>query len=237
MVHISIVEDDNTFTNTLKQYLTQYQKENGCEFQISVYQNGADFLEHYDLQSDLVLMDIEMPVMNGMDAAVSLRKIDPLVVLIFITNTTQYAIQGYAVDAMDYIVKPIRYSHFAIKLDKALRYLPERAAWHMIPTGEGLTRIAYNRIYYVEAKRHNIIFHTAEGVFPTRNSLKAVEQSLREHGFSRPNNSFLLNLSYVQTVRNKQVVLKGCEFTIGRAFRASFLDDLTAYIGGHTFHE
>lgn len=237
MISISIVEDDASYADLLKHYLDQYQQENGQQFQIAHYRDGLDFLEHYSIGTDIVFMDIRMAAMDGMEAARALRKLDSLAVLIFITSLTQYAIQGYEVNALDYIVKPVRYSHFARKLERALRNLPVREHWCAIPTKAGLIRLAYDRIYYAESRNHQIFFHTAEGVFQTRSSLSAVEQELRGFGFSRPNNSFLVNLNHVQTIRANQVVVHGREFFIGRSRKIAFMQDLTAYLGGHLSHE
>lgn len=232
MACISIVEDDDAFADALKRFLIQYQQINNVSLQISRYHNGAEFLEHYRTETDIVLMDIEMPVMDGMATAHALRRLDTEVVLIFVTNLAQYAIRGYEVEALDYIVKPISYPHFALKMDKAMRKLPTRDNWYVIPTREGQVRIDCSRIYYVESKDHLALFHTADGLFEARLTLSSVEQSMRRLGFSRPSNSFLLNLRHVQTVRNNQVIIHSETFSIGRSRRKSFMDDLSAYLGG-----
>lgn len=232
MIFVSVVEDNPEDIDTFRQYLSQYQDEHGSEFQISYYQNGADFLEHYQTDTDIVFMDIEMPVMNGMETAHALRKLDSQVVLVFVTSLAQYAIQGYMVRALDYVVKPVSYAHFSVKMNRILQNLPMRDDWHIIPTKDGNIRIAYSRIYYVESNNHQIIFHTAEGTFQYRATLQSIEQAMRGHGFSRPNNSFLVNLFHVQAVRNDCLTIRGIEMSIGRSRRNSFLNDFSAYLGG-----
>lgn len=229
---ISIVEDDDAFAEVLTRHLIQYQQITKLSFQIARYRNGAEFLEHYRTETDIVFMDIEMPVMDGMSTAHALRKLDTQVVLIFVTNLAQYAIRGYEVDALDYIVKPIAYPQFALKMDKAMRRLPTRDSGYVIPTREGLVRVDCNRIYYVESRDHLALFHTADGVYEARLSLSSAEQSMRSLGFSRPSNSFLVNLRHVQTVKNNQVFIHSQAFSIGRSRRKSFMDDLSAYLGG-----
>ena len=236
MVSVSIVEDDAVYADVLKRYLARYQEEYGTQFQVSHYTTGADFLEHYTPDTDLVFMDIELPGINGMDTAISLRKVDQLVALVFITNLTQYAIQGYSVDAEDYIIKPVTYAHFAIKLERVLQRLPDRHAAYMIRTNEGLVRVACDRIYYVESLRHKLLFHTADGDLFMWGTLSEVEADLRQYGFSRPSKSFLVNMRHIQTCRSSSFLLRGQEFSIGRSRKAAFLSDVTAYLGG-TLHD
>ncbi len=233
---ISIVEDDEAFADLLQEYLTRYQQVNRMSFQILCYRNGAEFLEHYQTGTDIVLMDIELPVMDGMTAARALRKLDTQVVLIFVTNLAQYAIHGYEVEALDYIVKPVSYPQFALKMDKAMRSLPMRDTGYVIHTKEGQVRVDCSRIYYLESRDHMVLFHTSDGVYESRITLSSAEQSMRRLGFSRPSNSFLVNLRYVQTVKNNKVVMRAQEFSIGRSRRKSFMDDLSAYLGGGSLH-
>ena len=85
---------------------------------ISVFTDGDEITEGYRPNYDIILMDIEMCFMNGMTAAQEIRKLDPEVVIIFITNMVQYAIQGYAVGALDYILKPVNYEEFGSCIDR-----------------------------------------------------------------------------------------------------------------------
>lgn len=232
MVSVAIVEDDRAYTEILKGYLVRYQQERHTAFQITYFENGAEFLDHKAPMFDVIFMDIEMPVMNGMDAAVALRKTDPLAVLIFITHLAQYAIKGYEVNALDYIVKPIQYSHFSIKMDKALRSLPQKESWYTLSTDNGVVRLDLTQIRYVESQKHTALFYTSEGIYTARATLKSVEAALESHGFARPNNSFLLNLRYVRSVHKNQVFAFGQTFSIGRSRRKTFLDAFAAYLGG-----
>ena len=109
MYRIAIVEDEKEFREQLQEYLKRYGVENNIVFQIDVFEDGSDILEHYQKNYDMVLLDIEMPKVNGMDAAERIREMDEEVVLMFITNMAQYAIRGYSVGALDFVMKPITY--------------------------------------------------------------------------------------------------------------------------------
>lgn len=109
MIRIAIVEDDRHDREALKKCLNRYEKENQVKFSVTEFQDGEDIVTDYTASYDLIILDIEMAFLNGMKAAEKIRELDTNVIIIFITNMPQYAIQGYKVNALDYILKPISY--------------------------------------------------------------------------------------------------------------------------------
>ena len=105
MIRIAIVEDEEAYVQQLISYLHEYQKTANEEIAVTVYRDGDEITSKYKSQYDIILMDIQMKFVDGMTAAEEIRSIDSSVVIIFITNMTQYAIQGYKVGAMDYILR------------------------------------------------------------------------------------------------------------------------------------
>ena len=101
MVRIAIVEDEDIYIKQLTEYMKRYQQESGEEINVTVYRDGDGIISKYKAQFDIILMDIQMKFMDGMTAAEEIRKTDSEVIIIFITNMTQYAIRGYEVDALD----------------------------------------------------------------------------------------------------------------------------------------
>ena len=120
MIHLAIVEDEQLYIDQLTEYIHRYEAEKKQKFKISVFSDGAEIVEDYKGVYDIIFLDIQMKFMNGMDAAEKIRELDPNVVIIFITNMTQYAVRGYEVDALDYIVKPVEYFSFSQKFSRAL---------------------------------------------------------------------------------------------------------------------
>ena len=121
-MRIAVVEDEQNERDTLKGHLEKYDGGRG-EIQVSVFTTGFEFIENYRSQFDLVFMDIEMPHLDGMSAAEKLREIDPFVMLVFVTNLKQYAIKGYSVQAIDFLVKPVSYYALSILMNKAKRIM------------------------------------------------------------------------------------------------------------------
>lgn len=120
MIRIAIVEDDHNYKEQLIDFLHKFKQEQGETISIETYNDGDEIVENYHAQYDIILMDVQMQFMDGMSAAEEIRKIDSEVVIIFITNLAQYAIKGYAVDALDYILKPISYFQFSQRLTRAI---------------------------------------------------------------------------------------------------------------------
>lgn len=120
MIRVAIVEDEASYMKQFQKYLAQYAKESGEEFDIVTFTDGDEIAGGYKSVYDIILMDVQMRFMDGMSAAEEIRKVDPEVVIIFITNMSQYAIRGYAVDALDYVLKPVSYFAFSQRLDRAI---------------------------------------------------------------------------------------------------------------------
>ncbi|MBO5968764.1 MAG: response regulator transcription factor, partial [Clostridia bacterium] len=108
-MRIAIVEDEAVYQQQLREYLAKYQEEFGCTLQVSVYDSGINFVHNFSSQFDIILLDVAMPYIDGIETARRIREIDSEVVILFVTNQAQHAIRGYEVDALDYILKPISY--------------------------------------------------------------------------------------------------------------------------------
>ena len=126
MIRIAIVEDEAAYAEQLEGFLHRYEEEKKEAFEITRFSDGDSIVHNYKAKYDIILMDIQMKFMDGMSAAGKIRKSDTEVIIIFITNMRQYAILGYAVDALDYVVKPISYFAFSERLGKAIERIHRR---------------------------------------------------------------------------------------------------------------
>ena len=233
MVRIAIAEDDPSYQATLEDYLDRYRRENGLEAEVAVFADGMDLTEHYRPVYDLLLLDIEMPLLDGMTAAEKIRAVDRKVLIIFITNMAQYAIKGYQVDALDYVLKPVSYAAFAFKMKKALAMIRRReGAGVVIHMAGGLRRMSADEIRYVEVVSHKLYLHTLDGVFSVPGTLRDMEVQLEEQHFVRCNKCYLVNLRHVREVRQNTVDVGGEQLLISRPRKKEFLQALTDYLGG-----
>ena len=119
MLRIAVVDDEQEQRSLLESCLHRYEQENGQRFALSCFGDAQAFLRQDPGDFDIVLLDIQMPGLDGMAAARQLRQRNRQLVLIFITNMVQFAVEGYAVDAMDFIVKPVSYYRLAASITKA----------------------------------------------------------------------------------------------------------------------
>jgi DNA-binding LytR/AlgR family response regulator len=233
MIKIAIVEDELTYRKQLNTYIRQYEAEKGEEFQIVNFSDGLDIVENYSASYDIIFMDIEMKHMNGMAAAQRIREQDKEVVLIFITNLAQFAIQGYQVEALDYVLKPINAFAFAQELQKAVKKVREKKSFflHIIREGN-MFRLDSAKITYIESQGHNVVFHTRDEDYIGRDSLRNLEKKLEGHHFSRCNSCYLVNLAYVTQVDKNVVFVGGTELQISRPKKKPFMEDLAKFVGG-----
>ena len=155
MFRIGVAEDDLTFRQTISEYIERYKKEKNVDIQATFFQDGSELAFKYESIYDVLLLDIEMPKMNGMDAAREIRKSDPRVLIIFITNMAQYAINGYEVGALDFVLKPIKYFSFSMKLEKALKSVKgQEAVSILLEYKDGMKKVSSDEIIYAEIRDH-----------------------------------------------------------------------------------
>ncbi len=233
MYHIAIVEDEAEFTAQFQEYLKQYQKEHDVAFKVSAFADGADILEDYQQLYDIILLDIEMPKVNGMEAAEKIRQMDSDVVLMFITNMASYAIRGYEVGALDFVMKPLNYYTLSMKLTRALKRARQKEQQQILLTlSDGVKKVGIQQIHYVEVQNRMLHYHTDEGEFIVRGTMQSVEQMFASYPFVKCNHWYMVNLMHVSEVRKNTAVVGGHELEISRRNRTAFLKALTEYVGG-----
>lgn len=230
MIKIAVAEDEIEMSNQLLKYIKQFFDENDLDYSVMVFDNAIKLLDNYDFSFDLIFMDINMPLLNGMEASKKLREIDSEVSLIFITSLAQYAIKGYEVNAFDFILKPVAYYNFAMKLTRALDKLSkEDAKTLVINNKSSIKKIKVRKIYYIEVNEHKLIFHTIEGNFTTYGTLKTYLEILKNDSFAFCNQCYFVNLKYVTEVKDNIVRVGNDDLQISRPKRKDFIHALNLY--------
>ncbi len=234
MLNVAIVEDDPSEAELIQKHLRRYTEQTEKTFHTEWYKDAEEFLNFYKTEYDVVFMDIELPGINGMDAAQRLRAMDSIVIIIFVTNMKQFACDGYAVDALDFIVKPAMYSRFSAVMDRVFKKLPagDQDDEITIRTVDGMKRLAKSDILYVEIQSHRVIFHTEDSSYSIFGTMKKVKEQFPQDRFALCNSGYLVNLRYVEAIEGDTVIVRSRPLKISRPKRKSFLDALSAYLGG-----
>lgn len=226
----AIVEDEHEAAEKLKKFATQFSQEHQLDLEIDVFSDVEVFLLQQAGTYSLVFMDILMPKMDGLSAAKQLREKGSRAALIFVTNMAQMAIRGYEVDALDFMVKPVSYESFVMKMRHALRYLERFIDDSLvIAIPGGVRRFSIRTIHYIEVNGHYLVVHTTDGPQQVRGSLQAVEEKLKQRQFFRCNNCYLVNLGFVERTEGAKVIVAGVPLQMSRPRMKPFLKRLTEY--------
>lgn len=220
MIYVAIVEDQEDAAKELSSYIKRVADGldglKFSDFSINVYGTSRAFLSDSASKSfDIVFMDIGLPDLDGMKTAEKMRQSNSSSIIVFVTDMAQFAIAGYKVDALDYIVKPVSYYNFSMVLQRALDKLERAGAQSLtVRTVGGITRLKPDEIRYVEVRDHEIIYHTGAGDVRAYGHLKDIEPKLESQGFIRCSRYYLVNLKYVRSIEDSTLDVDGIKLEI-----------------------
>ena len=233
-IKVAIVEDNQESSQLLSEMLNRYSAETDISFEITTHADGMVFINTFRSQYDLVFLDIEMPIMNGMAAAKELRKVDKDTLLVFVTNLAQFAVDGYEVQAFDFIIKPVKYANFKMKLARIINELQHRKQEGsiLLQTRNMTRKIPTSEILYLAVQDHDVVFHLIDETITIRSSLSAWEEKLEPYHFVRCNSYSLVNLKHVTSIQGDELRLHQETLRFSRNKRTQFLNAFAQYIGG-----
>ena len=229
-IHIACIEDNIEDAERLKSFIARYFESSENKYEFKHFPTASAFFDKYVSYFDIVFMDIEMPNMNGMEASQRIRESNKDVVIIFVTNLAQYAVEGYSVNAFDFIIKPVEYANFKLRFSRAVSFVTSRSEKIVIKETNSIAQtMPISQIKYVEVFGHQIIYHTASGDFSERGTLSEVETRLATHGFYKCNSCYLVNIRYVERIDGTTITLAGIKLEISRRKKKGFMEALTRY--------
>lgn len=233
VLRVAIVENDMDTGMQMQTFVQRFARDEGLDIRVEEFDRADRFLAQYKHVYDIIFMDTDLPGLDGMEAARRLRKRDTDVVLVFVTALARHAIRGYEVDALDFVLRPLNYYAFSVKLERAIRRVSQRADEHiLLKASGGIHRLEIKQIHYLETRSRMLYYHTASGVYSVRGSLRDAQAQLAQYSFAKCNQCYLVNLQHVTDVRDEYVTVAGEDLEISRRNRKTFLDAVVAYIGG-----
>ena len=232
MYRIAIVEDEKNDAEKLSSSLKQYLEKNNISASIHNYSDGDEIIEE-ETNFDIILLDIEMKRMDGIQAAHKIRQKDEHVIIVFITRMINMALEGYSVDEADFLIKPLNPLNFETRMDRIFKKLAlNKDRFIEVKNGQHKQYININDIDYIEAANKKVNLNLIDGnKINTTEPLYVLEEKLLKEGFYKPHNSYLVNLNQVKSLNNTDIKLKTDTIPLSKHRRKDFLNALTAFKG------
>ncbi|MBP5693923.1 MAG: response regulator transcription factor [Bacilli bacterium] len=234
MTHVTIIDDKLEDRIKLELCLREFFERNHKPYVIQSFENGLDFLDKYKCNEHIIFIDIDLPFLDGMSLAKKIRERNNKVVIIFISSLAHFAIRGYEVSALDFIIKPFEYTTLEHRLIRAMNAIDKTIESGLIlklATDGGNVVCDPYSIEYIEKDKNYLIFHTTKNIYKVRGTLHQYEKLLPKDLFSCCIKGVLVNISYIKKTTNNSVVLKSTTLPLSRLRKKDFLDDLYSFFG------
>lgn len=237
MISIAICDDSANMVHSLDENIRVYASKSGMEIRTFLYRNGAELLADYSGKFDLIFLDIKMPGMNGIEVAGNIRKKDKSVIIIFLTSLVQYALDGYKVNAANYLVKPVSQSRLNAELDRWIREIGQKEEPYIcLHNDDGNFKVLIKDISFMETFNRNLLVHTDQQNILCYRKMKDMEKEVMPYGFARNHSSYLVNLFYVSSIEKNDLTLTtGDRLPLSKTKKKEFMEKLAEYWGRRAF--
>ncbi len=240
MIKIAIVENEPQQIKASKEMIERYFKDTSYRYEIEAFENGYDFLEENMTSFDIIFMDIDMPGINGMETATKIRQKNIQTPLIFVTNLPQYAIDGYKVNALDFILKPMTFADLSLAMKRALSLISKEENGEFVLNIHGaLTKFKATDVLYIDMSKHDVNIHKSDNTTVIfRSSLNKIEPLLDKRIFFKCNSGCIVNLNKITYMKGDILIMENQDYiTISRSKKKeaiSKLNDLYSFTNINT---
>ncbi|MDU1538258.1 MAG: LytTR family DNA-binding domain-containing protein [Paeniclostridium sordellii] len=211
MIKIAICEDKKEQQELLKTYINQIFEALYIKYKLEIFNSGEELLENYQNDTDVLLLDIQMGQINGMDTARKIRSIDDKVEIIFITSLIEYALEGYEVRAYRYLIKPVKYENLKENIINCIKEVDIKNKYIIVKEQGNQIKLDINEITYVEVQKETITIHTLNEVYKTNGTMINIEKDIDCDRFFRCHKSFLVNLEHIKSIKQYTAILENSE--------------------------
>jgi len=231
---IALCDDESYILDELELLLKKYAKMSNDEFTILKFVSGIYLLDymHESGNIDIIFLDIKMPGKDGLEVAHEIRKYDSRVKLIFLTLFGGLAKEGYKVDAVSYITKPITYVKLQQELKRVINKIEIEDKRYIVEKNDsGVYKLYLSEIIFIETERRNTLIHTVDKDLISYRSMKQHERLL-DSDFYRCYRAYIVNIAYVHEVVGADIRLRnGTMIPLSRHEKKTFMEHLALYFG------
>jgi DNA-binding LytR/AlgR family response regulator len=211
-IKVAICDDNEVFCKQLNNFIERFNQENDTDCEVSVFNNGLDLLGQYTNEFKIIILDVEMARMNGIETALEIRKKNQKVIIWFLTVSQEYILDGYKAEAFRYLIKPLSYEEFANEFNDSVRWVEEKYVRPIIVEYKNETyHLEEDDIIFIEVLGHKINYHLQADSISAIDTMKNIESQLSKTNFSRVHRSYLVNLKKVKHFNRNQVVMENGE--------------------------
>ncbi|MCI6014648.1 MAG: LytTR family DNA-binding domain-containing protein [Coprobacillus sp.] len=206
-VHFAICDDNNIDSNYVSNLVNKWANERKYQINIDIFDSAEAFLFHYDGNKDydILLLDIEMKKMDGVTLAREIRKTNKSVQIVFITGYSDYIADGYDVEALHYLMKPLKEEKLFVVLDRAVNRIIQNEKYLLLNYYDETIRIPLHEIVYIDVDRNYVTIHSNQD-YTIKKTLGKIEKELDKR-FFRIGRSVIVNLKYISRVTKTDVFL------------------------------
>lgn len=226
MIRIAVCDNEREALDKASDMVQNWADENEIEIELYQFENGDDLLSQNTVcRMDIILLDIIMPMLNGMDTAKELRKYDSSVSIIFLTSSSEFALESYDVKACGYLLKPVDERKLKNLLDDVSQMFLEEPKYLIVKTEFGYKKLYCRDIEWIEAQNKTIFFFLRNGKqVKTSETLHSFESKLDDSlGFFKCHRSYIVNILNVDTYNVSEIITKsGQRIPIARGYGKAF---------------
>lgn len=228
MINIAVIDKEKSQAMSWKVRINHFFERNEMACTVDVFEQNMENAPKEKVY-DAILLELSSSDPQGTNMAFSIRERYKNALMILICDTEKYAIQGYELEIMDYLLKPISILAWKRVLEKLKYIFKEREENIVVKTAMGIVILSADEIYYVEVYDHDLIYHTKRGDFHVRGQFWKVQQQLAAHDFLNCSRSCIVNLKHIASVSSQGVEVRGEILNLSRPRKKSFCSEYESY--------
>lgn len=210
MLYIAVVDDERTHRDILIKYIEEWKQDKRLEIKVESFDSGEAFYFTWceDQRCDVLFLDIMMKETDGISLARRLREKGKDIVIIFTTGIADYMQEGYDVEAMHYLLKPLNREKVRECLEKCVRRKESVKSGILLPTEDGLVKVNTDSILYAEAVGHYSMLTCMDECVQVKMGIRELEQKLKEYGdFAFCHRSYLVNIRRISRIGRQEIIM------------------------------